>query len=51
MENFNGAKWRIITHLRKLREGVPFVAQWVKNLTVSRTIPGLAQWVQDPALP
>ena len=41
--------------LPKKPGGVPVVAQWLTNLTgnqgVVGSIPGLAQWVEDPVLP
>ena len=42
-------------HIKSSVLGVPVVAQWLTNPTrnheVAGLIPGLAQWVKDPALP
>ena len=44
----------IFQPLKDFYVGVPVTAQWVMNLTknheVLGSIPGLAQWVKDPAL-
>ena len=48
-----GVIWGIIC-IKALREGVPLVAQQVENSTRiyedMGPVPGLTQWVKDPAL-
>ena len=50
------ALWKTLNlKVKNMDLGVPVVAQWLTNPTrnheVAGLIPGLAQWVMDPALP
>ena len=47
-------KHDMVTLQKTLNRGVPIVAQWLmnpnRNHEIAGLVPGLAQWVKDPAL-
>ena len=51
----NEVKRVLCEYYRKRKRGVPVVAQWLTNPTrnheVAGSVPALAQWVNDLALP
>ena len=53
--NLDAWKGELNSFLKNCGRGVPFVAQWLTNPTrnheVAGSVPALAQWVNDPALP
>ena len=57
IEKMNGpiTRTEIETVIKKLPTGVPVMAQWltnpIRNHEVAGSIPALAQWVNDLALP
>ena len=55
MDTFSVSSWYYNFYQKTGENGVPTVAQWVKNPSsiheVVGSIPGLSQWVKDLALP